>query len=88
MTVPRKDIKVYFDDEVHAALKAIAASKDVGLGDYIESIVAPHVRAVVHDVMVLADEFLRSGIARNGQESPGMARNRKESPGMPRERQE
>jgi hypothetical protein len=74
MSAPRKDVKVYLDDEVHAALRAIAQSKDMGLGEYIESIVAPHVKAVVHDVMVLADEFRRAGIARNGQESQGTGR--------------
>lgn len=73
MTEPRKDVKVYLDPDVHAALKAIAESKDVGLGEYIESIVAPHVRGVVRDVMVLAEQFRRSGIARDGKESPGTA---------------
>jgi len=40
MAEPRKDVKVYLDPEVHAALKAIAASKDVGLAEFIESIAA------------------------------------------------
>jgi hypothetical protein len=84
MTAPRKDVKIYLDDEVHAALKAICASKDVGLGEYIEQIIRPHVRSVVHDVMVLAAEFQRSGIARDSQESPGMARNGQESHGTGR----
>jgi hypothetical protein len=68
MAEPRKDVKVYFDPDVHAALKAICASRDVGLAEYVESIVAPHVRGIVRDVMVLADEFRRSGISRDGQE--------------------
>lgn len=84
MTAPRKDVKVYFNEEVHAALKAICASKDIGLGDYIESIVAPHVKAVVHDVIMLAAEFQRSGITRESQESPGMARNAPGSRGTDR----
>lgn len=75
MTAPRKDVKVYLDDEVHAALRAIAQSKDMGLGEYIEGLVAPHVRALVHDTMVLAGQFLRSGIVRDGQEWPGTAQN-------------
>lgn len=80
MSEPRKDVKVMLDPEVHAALKVICARKDVGLGAYIESIVAPHVLAYVHDVTVMADEFRRSGISRDGQESPGMARNGGENP--------
>ena len=63
MAEPRKDVKVYFDAEVHAALKAIAESRDVGLAEYIESIMAPHVRTMVRDTMVLADAFRRSGIS-------------------------
>jgi len=66
MAEPRKDVKVYLDPEVHAALKAIAASKDVGLAEFIESIVAPHIREIVRDTMLLADEFRRSGISRDG----------------------
>lgn len=68
MSEPRKDVKVYFDPAVHAALKIIAAHKDIGIGDFIESIVAPHVKGYVHDVTVMADEFRRSGISRNDKE--------------------
>ena len=74
MSEPRKDVKVYLDPEVHAALKIICAQKDIGLGEYIEAIVAPHVESFVHDVTLMADEFRRSGISRNGQESSGTAR--------------
>jgi len=74
MSEPRKDVRVFLDADVHAALKVIAASKDMGLGDYIEQMVAPHVRSVVHDVTVMAEQFQRSGISRNGPESPGKSR--------------
>lgn len=78
MSEPRKDVKVYLDPAVHAALKVICSHKDIGLADYIEALVKPHVLSVVHDVTVMADEFRRSGISRNDQESPGMTRNRQE----------
>jgi hypothetical protein len=71
MATPRKDVKVYFDAEVHAAIKSICDRKGLGLGEYIESLVVPHIKSVVDDVTVLHAEFLRSGIARNGQESTG-----------------
>lgn len=71
MALDRKDVKVYLDPEVHAALKIICGHKDVGLGDYIESLVAPHIKAYVHDVTVMADEFRRSGISRD---DPGSTR--------------
>jgi len=66
MAAPRKDVKVYFDAEVHRALRAITDAKGVGLAEYIESIVAPHIRDIVRDTMVLADEFRRSGISGDG----------------------
>ena len=78
MSEPRKDVKVYLAPEVHAALKIMCARRDIGLGEYIESIIAPHVVAYVHDVTVMADEFRRSGISRNGQGSQGMPRDGKE----------
>lgn len=71
MSEPRKDVKVYLDPDVHAALKAICSSRDVGLAEYIESIVSPHVRGVVRETMVLAEEFRRSGISREHPESSG-----------------
>lgn len=74
MSEPRKDVKVYLDPEVHAALKVICEKRDIGLGEYIESIVAPHVRSYVDDVMVMAEEFRRSGISRETQESAGKSR--------------
>ena len=74
MSEPRKDVKVYLDPEVHAALKVICSHKDCGLADYIEQLVTPHIKAFVHDVTVMADEFRRSGISREDQGSPGIAR--------------
>lgn len=71
MTAPRKDVKVYLDEEVHAALKAICNARDCGLGEFIERLVVREVQQQVHDVMLLADEFRRAGIVRNHQESPG-----------------
>ena len=74
MSEPRKDVRVFLDADVHAALKVIAASKDMGLGDYIEQMVAPHVRSVVHDVTVMAEQFRRCGISRSDPELPGKSR--------------
>lgn len=74
MSEPRKDVKVYFDHDVHAAIKAICDRKGLGLGEYIESLVVPHVKTVVHDVIVLHAEFLRSGIVRDDKESTGTRR--------------
>lgn len=74
MAIERKDVKVYLDAEVHAALKVICSHKDIGLAEYIESLVAPHVKSVVHDVTVMADEFRRSGISRKDPGLPGKPR--------------
>ena len=46
----------------------------VDYGDYIEQMVVPHVRAVVHDVTVMAEQFQRSGIARSAPEQHGISR--------------
>ena len=70
MSLPKRDVKLWLDADVHSALKAICAAHDVGLGQYIEQLVTPHVRKVVHETTLMADEFRRSGIDRNGQESP------------------
>lgn len=43
MALPRKDIKVHFDAEMHAAIVAIAQSKGLELGKFVESLVVPHI---------------------------------------------
>jgi hypothetical protein len=73
MSEPRKDVKVHLDAHVHAALRVICESKDIGLGEYIEQLVAPHVLGLVHDVTVMAEQFRRSGISGERRESPGTA---------------
>ena len=52
MAEPRKDVKVYLDPDVHAALKIMCAQKDIGLGEYIESLVAPHVKSYVQSLQL------------------------------------
>lgn len=87
MSLPRKDIKLAVDTDIHAALKAICDMRGKGLGEYIEALVIRDVQAVVHEVSVLADDFRRAGIIRNPQESQGIDRNRQEPAGIAGNRQ-
>jgi hypothetical protein len=74
MGAPRKDIKVYVDAHIHAALLAIAGRRGMTLGEYVEALVVPKVEEVIHDVTVLAAEFRRAGISRDDQDGSGRHR--------------
>lgn len=65
---------MHFDAEVHAAIVAIAQSKGMELGKFVESLVVPHISALVDEVIGLHGAFLRSGIVRERREQPGKAR--------------
>lgn len=71
MSLSRRDIKVFFDADVHADLKDCADIDGMTMADFIESIVVPVVRKRRHDVMKLAGRFRRRGILRDDPESPG-----------------
>lgn len=84
MSLDRKDVKVYFDHALHAAIKVICSQRDTTMAEFIEALVVREVHAVVHDVTMLADEFRRTGIVRDLPGASGMTRERQESPGIAR----
>lgn len=65
MSLERRDVRFFLDDEVHKALKAICASSDVTLADFCESVIEARVVREVHDAMVLAETLREFGISRN-----------------------
>jgi hypothetical protein len=75
MAIPRKDVKVYFDETDHAKIKAICDIDGITLADFIESVVVPAVEKRVHDAMMLAQALGAKGISRDLPESRGMGRN-------------
>lgn len=69
MSLARKDVKVYFDPDIHAGIKALADHDETSMQDYIEQLVAPLVHKRIHETIALAERFRRAGIVRDDRES-------------------
>ncbi len=64
MALERADLRVYFDDDVYAALCELADMAGMKPAAYVESLVEPIVRQTVHETMMRAERFRRAGIFR------------------------
>ena len=73
MSLERRDVRFFLDDEVHKALRAICAASDQTLAEWVESLVEARVVREVHDAMMLADAFRDAGISRSLAGSPEKA---------------
>lgn len=74
MSLARKDVKVYFDVDMHAKIKAICEIDNIGLAELIEALVVPAVDKRVHDAIMLAAALASKGIDRDLPELTGMGR--------------
>lgn len=84
MSLPRKDVRVWFDPEYHRALKRIADAKNMDMADWLEELAVRVIRDLVHEASVIAESAPELGIARNEPESTGTRRDRQDSTGRPR----
>jgi hypothetical protein len=70
MALERRDLRVYFDADVYAALRELADEAGLKEGAYVESLVEPIIRKTVHDTMMRAERFRQAGIFRLSPVSP------------------
>lgn len=68
MSLPKKDMKVYFEHDVHAAIKVIAECEGLPMGDWIAEVITDVVAARIHKASLLIDAVNKSGIARNDRD--------------------
>lgn len=69
MSEPRRDIRVFFDADIHADLKDFADVDGLTMADLLEQMIVPLVRQRRNEVMRLAGKFRRRGISRDDPES-------------------
>jgi hypothetical protein len=74
MSLDRKDLRVYFKPEVHAALLAIADIERLEPCKLCEQIIEQYVVDKVHAATVLAQRADVAGLTRIRPVSPGSAR--------------
>jgi hypothetical protein len=66
MSLPRKEVKPYFDHDVHAAIKAIAEAEGYGDGmaAWVEAVVVGIVKKRVHSANLVISRLSESGSLR------------------------
>lgn len=61
MSLERKDIRFKLDHDVHQALVAICDARGVEIAAFVESLVLPEVKRVVHEANVISARAAVSG---------------------------
>jgi hypothetical protein len=84
MSLPRRDVKVWFDDQVHRALRRFCEHKGLTMGEWVEGLVKRELRDAAEDAIVVADLAPLLGVARNPQGSRGTSRDGKAPTGTHR----
>ena len=74
MSLDRKDLRVYFSTEVHAALMALADVDRVEPYKMCELVIEQYVRDRIHAATVIAQNPAVAGLARIKPDSSGSAR--------------
>lgn len=74
MSLDRKDLRVYFSPNVHAALLALADVDRTEPAKLVEQVLEQYVVDRVHAAMVISQRVDVAGLARLRQVSPGQAR--------------
>jgi hypothetical protein len=56
MSLDRVDVRAKLDPDMHEALLAICDAKGVTLGEFIEALLVPEIRRLVHEATVISDK--------------------------------
>lgn len=84
MSLDRKDLRVYFSPEVHAALVVLAEVDRVNPSELCEEVLERYVRDRVHAATVIAERAAVAGLTRISPVSSGSSRMGADSPGKGR----
>lgn len=68
MSLERKDVRAYLDADLHQALTAICNARNTTVADFIEALVVPEIKRVVHEATVIADALRVPGKTRREPE--------------------
>jgi antitoxin component of RelBE/YafQ-DinJ toxin-antitoxin module len=61
MSLERVDVRAKLDPDVHEALVAICDARGLTLGEFIETLLVPEIKRVVHEATVITDKLRISG---------------------------
>lgn len=61
MALPRKDLRPYFDHDIHAAIKAVAESEGMEPGAWIEQVIVGVVTNRINKASLVIEALRKSG---------------------------
>lgn len=61
MSLERVDVRAKLDPDVHEALVAICNARCLTLGEFIENLLVPEIKRVVHEATLITDKLRISG---------------------------
>ena len=74
MSIPRKDVRVYLDWDMHAALRVITDHKGVEMAAWCESLIAAEIQRIAHDSIVVAEGLKAIPGSRGFADNAGVTR--------------
>jgi len=61
MSLERVDVRAKLDPDVHEALVAICDAKGLTLGEFVEALLVPEIKRLVHEANVITERLRISG---------------------------
>jgi hypothetical protein len=71
MSLERQDVRAKLDPDVHEALVAICDAKGLTVAEFVEALLEPEIRRLVHESHCIASKTQGLGIAGKNRETPG-----------------
>ncbi len=61
MSLERQDVRAKLDPDMYEALKAILEAKGLTQGEFIENLLVPEIKRLVHEATLIVDRLRVSG---------------------------
>lgn len=81
MSLERQDVRAKLDPDMHEALTAICDAKGLTVGEFVENLLVPEIKRLVHEASVITERLRVSGGTGKNREKPGNSGNGGEHPG-------
>ena len=71
MSLERKDVRGKIDPDLHEALLAICDAKGITQAEFVEALVVPEIKRLIHEAHDIASRTRSPGTSGKNRESPG-----------------
>lgn len=83
MSLERQDVRAKLDPDMHEALVAICDAKGLTVGEFVENLLVPEIKRLVHEASVISERLRHRGSTGKSRERQGNLGNNREHPGDP-----